>query len=246
MLINAGMLNYSNALPLCYKMEEDQEIVLSYDTPQRLYHGLKEQSLDYCITSSLHIKDENLQTYSDYCIAANKEVLSVTLYHKIPLSYLSGQEIAISCETATSFALLKILCRELWHITPTFTLLSSFDSIENFAAVLLIGDCALENREGFIRCDLASAWYELTGLPFVFALFFSHKESKTNSHFEKKIEASLQMGLDNLNSIATKVALEKKLPFNLLHHYYQTLIFKMGSQEKKGLEQFITLTEARL
>jgi chorismate dehydratase len=240
-MLRIGMLSYSNALPLCYGLTQDPELSLHYDTPQHLYHGLLNHSLEYALTSSIHLTDPSLISLPQYCIAATGEVLSVILYHKIPLKKLSGKTIAISSETATSFALLKILCKELWHITPHFTLLTSGQSITTFDAALLIGDEALQQQEGFMKCDLGSAWYELTALPFVFALFFSPKHLLPSSSFEAKIAHSLSTGMQLIPYFSNKVALEKNLPFSLVKTYYQKLHYVLGPKEKEGLTQFVRL-----
>jgi len=241
MLAKMGMISYSNALPLSYTLADDPELTVHYDTPNNLHHALKEAKLDYSLTSSLHLQDETLIPFSDYGISAHKEVLSVNLYHKVPLSKLDGKTIAISNETSTSLALLKILCRELWKVTPHFEILSEGQTIESYEAALLIGDIALKEHRGFLVCDLATAWYELTGLPFVFALFFAQKTTPFLSELNKKIGSSLQSGLQQLIPISERVALEKSLPFELVCNYYDKLNYTLGPREKEGLAQFIAL-----
>lgn len=235
------MVSYSNALPLWYGLAQDPELSLHYDTPNHLYNALIDATLDYSLTSSLHLQDERLLPFSTYCISANKEVLSVNLYHKGAIHELDGKEVAISSETTTSFALLKILCKKLWDINPIFKILAPKESIIDFDGALLIGDIALKNYIGFKKCDLATAWYQLTALPFVFALFFLRKNREPCSKFEKKIGESLILGLKQVPTFTEKVALEKKLPLPLLVNYYQKLNYILGPKEREGMNEFIKL-----
>ena len=244
MLATIGMLSYSNTYPLGMALAQDRDLILHYDTPNHLYSALKAKELDVALTSSLHMRDPDLIPLSDYGIAAHKEVQSVILYHNGPLTSLEGKEIAISSETTTSFALLRILCQKLWHICPRFTLLSSSQKIDPFPAALLIGDEALKEKKGFQRQDLATAWYELTKLPFVFARFFIHNTSASlMAEITEKLEASLPSSPRALPHLAQEVAIKKNIPFPLVQNYYQLLNYVLGPEEKRGLNEFIKLAD---
>src|SRR5258706_16288388 len=104
-------------------------------------------------------------------VASLGEVKSVLLAHRSPIEEVKE----VFCDTAslTSVQLLRVLLAER-GLKPEFKPLASYDSANLPDYALLIGDPALD----FLRApqsheiwDLGAAWYEMTGLPFVYAVW---------------------------------------------------------------------------
>lgn len=221
-----GVVDYLNALPfsLPYRLEQLQsDCTFTYATPSELNRLLKEGHLDAALTSSA----TSLPFLPAYGIASQKEILSVNLY-------LSGSfegRIGITSESATSVELLKILCRFHWHVEPTFLSLCS----PNLDGFLLIGDAALHSFPEYKRIDLASAWYEMTALPFVFALISLREGIEyTGEEFEKALIWS-ESHREELLLFASK---RSGLPTSLLKKYYQICRYRLGDKEREGLKVF--------
>jgi len=188
------------------------------------------------LTSSLHCLDPTLTPFSPFCIAAKKRVLSVNLYHKQPIKEYHHKPIAITTQSATSSMLLKILCKQLWQITPLFEPIGH----KMADAFLLIGDQALQQQSipGYQTTDLATAWYELTGLPFVFARFFKRKGA-CSLVFERIIEKSYLTGKKSIPQWSLTASKQINLPVHFVNCYYKNLIFEMGQDEERGLNLFL-------
>ena len=73
------------------------------------------------------------------------------------------------------------------------------DSIKNTCAGLVIGDRAfnLNERYNYVY-DLSDMWKNLTGLPFVFAVWIANK--KINEEFVNHFNDAIQFGLDNIKN----------------------------------------------
>lgn len=221
-----GVVDYLNALPfsLPYRLgylHSDRSF--TYAIPTELNRQLKEGLLDAALTSSA----TTLPFLSAYGISAHKEVLSVNLY----LSGSLDGRIGITSESATSVELLKILCRFHWKVEPTFLDLSS----SNLDGFLLIGDAALQCFSEYKRIDLATAWYEMTGLPFVFALISIRQGiDYQGEEFEKALIWS-ESHHEELLLFASE---RSGFPTSLLKKYYQVCRYRLGDKEREGLKLF--------
>ena len=113
---------------------------------------------------------------------------------------LNNKTIALTKASATSTVLLKILLKRLYGYSNTFinTEESLEEGLKKYPAYLLIGDEALNaniNKKGLFVYDLGELWYNLTGKPFVFALWLIRKEAALSerrlvSQFYKDLLAS--------------------------------------------------------
>lgn len=221
-----GIVEYLNALPIVHALKR-AHIPFSTGTPAELNHRLRKKELSSALTSSVEYLDGEYQLGSNLCIAAEKEIISVNLYKKGPL-----RKVALTPESATSVALLKVLCHHHWKVDPTFVPLGE----EEVDAFLLIGDVALEKQEipGYETVDLATAWYEMTGLPFVFALFAQHKEDEQSY---VKLEHMIQWDA----AIVEEAHRKSGFPKPLLERYYRLCRYHLGEREREGLALFDTL-----
>ena len=112
-------------------------------------------------------------------------------------------------------------------------------------AALLIGDPALHvDRDRYVVLDLAGEWLELTGLPFVFAVWAARRTSAT-PELAAALEASYVSGWSHLDEIVESTAAETGLAPAVLRDYYsRNLRFRMGPAEQAGLAEFLRRAHA--
>src|SRR5690606_17915939 len=104
-------------------------------------------------------------------IASLGEVQSVILAHRKPIE--DAKEIFCDTASLTSVNLLRVLLAER-GLKPEFKPLASYDFAQLPDYALLIGDNALDFALGHYEheiWDLGTAWFELTKLPFVYAVW---------------------------------------------------------------------------
>jgi chorismate dehydratase len=106
-------------------------------------------------------------------IACRGAVRSVLLISKVEPARIV--RLAAHSASGTSIALAQTLLVERWGVRPeVVTCTPPLESMLQLAdAAVLIGDPALaiHGRTGLLEIDLGQAWFELTSLPFVFALW---------------------------------------------------------------------------
>jgi chorismate dehydratase len=106
---------------------------------------------------------------------------------------------------------------------------------------MLIGDQALQFLHAAPQhsiWDLGSAWHELTGLPFVYAVWALRRGIK-NGPLRQALREAKEFGLDTMEHILrmrTEFTYEFRKDYLGWHIHYH-----LGSDEKRGLAKFVAL-----
>jgi chorismate dehydratase len=240
--IKVGAVTYLNTKPLIYGMQQesflkDHELLLAY--PAKLAEMLKKGELDVALVPVALLPElPEYHIVSDYCIASDHEVASVCLFSEKPL--LEIRRVYLDYQSKTSVALLKILFREHWKQEVEFlsaTDESYIDLIRDDTAGLIIGDRALQFRERFAyRYDLATAWREMTGLPFVFAVWVSLREMEED--WVRTFNISNAWGVNNIDKIINDL----KDPYPYSFSYFKKNIrFSLDPEFRIGMDKYLSL-----
>ena len=230
-----GSVGSLNAVPLTRGLEE--EVV--YAAPSRLAEMLQRDELDAALVSVVEVLfNDRYDILDGIAIASLGEVRSVLLAHRKPLEEVTE----VFCDTAslTSVQLLRVLLAER-GLKPEFKPLASYDfaSLPDYA--MLIGDPALDFALGPHEheiWDLGAAWYELTNLPFVYAVW-ALRRGVENSGLRRILREARDFGLDTLDSI---IRSRNEYTFEFRKDYLGWHIhYHLGSDEKRGLAKFMEL-----
>lgn len=230
-----GTVPYLNSVPLTRGLEDQ----VRYATPSKLAEMLKGKELDAALVSITEVLfHDDYDILDGIAIASLGEVKSVFLAHRQPFEEIR----LVHCDPAslTSVTLLRVLLAEKgFH--PQFTPLTDYEEARKRENVLLIGDPAIEflrSQPGHCIWDLGGAWYEMTGLPFVYAVWALQKNQE-NAELRRKLREAADFGRDTLDHIIRTRAqfdLDFRKDYLGWHiHYY------LGEDERKGLQRFIEL-----
>jgi chorismate dehydratase len=230
-----GSVGYLNAVPLTRGLEEE----MIYATPAKLADMLQRDELDAGLVSVVEVLlNDRYDILDGIAIASLGEVKSVLLAHRKPLS----EATEIYCDTAslTSVQLLRVLLAER-GLKPEFKPLTSYDYAALPDYAMLIGDPALDfalaPHEHEIW-DLGAAWFELTRLPFVYAVW-ALRRGVENPELRRLLREARDFGLDTLDSI---IRTRTEYDFDFRKDYLSWHIhYHLGSDEKRGLAKFIEL-----
>jgi chorismate dehydratase len=180
--LRIGVVSYLNARPLYYGLQARLPAArLALDVPSRLAEGLEAGSLDVALIPSIEYLRDEARRYAivpNLAIAARGPVRSVRLFSRVPFAKVD--RLALDDGSRTSHALARIWLGEAHGVRPRVVepLPLGVSPLESTAdAVLVIGDRAMAVPEGSFAesADLGQAWFELTGLPFVFALWVARR-----------------------------------------------------------------------
>lgn len=231
----AGSVRYLNAAPVTRGLEEE----VIFTTPSKLAEMLERNELDAALVSVTEVLlKDRYDVLDGIGIASLGEVKSVLLAHRKPLE--EAREIYCDPASLASVHLLRVLLAER-GLKPEFKTLASYDFTALPDYALLIGDPALDFLLGpheHETWDLGSAWDELTGLPFVYAVW-ALKRGINNADLRSQLREACHFGLDTLESIIrmrTEYTPEFRKDYLGWHIHYH-----LGTDEKRGLAKFIEL-----
>lgn len=230
-----GSVPFLNAAPLVRGIED--EVVLA--TPAKLAEMLQKDELDAGLVSITEVLfNDRYDVLDSMAIASLGEVQSVFLAHRKPIE--EAKEIFSDTASLTSVNLLRVLLAER-GLKPEFKPLPDYAGAAQRDYVLLIGDAALD----FLRApysheifDLGAAWMELTGLPFVYAVW-ALRRGVENATLRQQLREARDFGLDTLDSIIrsrTEYDYDFRKDYLSWHIHYH-----LGTDEKRGLAKFIEL-----
>ena len=246
-MLRVGIIEYINSLPIRLPFQLSHiksNVTFHYATPSQLNDLLQKRQLDMALTSSVEYLKGAYHILPGFGIAGCKSILSVNFYSQVSLCKLEGMRIGVTSQSATSVALLKILCQNLWKIKPIFEPLNP--PFSQYGGFLLIGDEALRHLTfpHFQAIDLCQAWYQLTGLPFVFALFAyrQHTPKKKIEDFAKHLNQALNWSAAHRDLIEKEALKQCDLPPETIHRYFNLVQHRLGKKEMEGLECFKKMT----
>ncbi len=230
-----GSVGYLNAVPLTRGLEEE----VIFATPSRLAEMLRRDELDAALVSVVEVLlNDRYDVLDGIAIATLGEVRSVLLAHRKPIE----EATEIYCDTAslTSVELLRVLLAER-GLKPEFKPLASYERATLPDYVLLIGNPALDLALGAHEhqlWDLGAAWFEMTKLPFVFAVW-ALRRGIENDSIRRQLREARDFGLDTLDTI---IRARTEYDYDFRKDYLGWHIhYHLGSDEKRGLAKFMEL-----
>jgi chorismate dehydratase len=250
--VRVGAVSYLNAKPLYYGLDELTAAArLSMDVPSRLAEKLKAGALDLALIPSVEYlrgASDGYEILPGFAIAAKGPVRCVKLFCRVPVERI--QRIALDAGSRTSQALARIWLDARHGVRPgrIEELPLGVPILESTAdAILLIGDRAMSVPDApFERVvDLAEAWRELTGLPFVFALWVV-RAGVDLGDLPEHLARCRAAGLAHADELARTHGPGLGLDFAACYDYLtRVLSYELGEPEIAGLRRFAEMA-ARL
>ncbi|MBU0740946.1 menaquinone biosynthesis protein [bacterium] len=195
-------------------------------------------------------------------IATGRRVDSVKLFSRVAPTRI--RHVAVDRGSRTSVALLRILFADLYDVQPDFKVLEPrVDTLlDDHEAALVIGDRGFaaegrfraEGREDVHIVDLGETWRQMTGLPFVFAVWALGRRFVTGAGVAEREELvalltrSRDLGLSRIDELAARAAAEGCLgpggvcSADVIRGFFaESMCYALGEREMAGLRRFHTL-----
>ena len=225
---------YSNSAPLVEMLTAvDPRVRVINDHPANLVADLNAGRADVALIPVVHLFSHlELAMIDGLGIAADGPVKSVLLKCNVPVGQI--KTIARDPASATSNALAELLLKKHFGCEVEMV-----DTGEVDAAVV-IGDRALcSDPAPAGDIDLAEAWKEMTGLPFVFAVWAVRKDFQEIEAVTKIAHAACKAGAKSLEQIAARYASELGNTQSFwLDYLGQSIHYKLNDRDLAGLELF--------
>ena len=226
-----GSVPYLNAVPLTHTLGPG----VQYLPPAQLARELHGQRLDAALLSITEIMGRPEYAVLDGAsISSDGPVYSVILAHQDPLTALG--EVHLDPASCTSVNLLRVLLASR-GVTPRYRQLDDQAHAGRQRNVLLIGNPAIEFRRHSTThhfWDLGAAWQELTGLPFVYAVWALRREPSPT--LAAQLRAAQTAGMAALPEIiASRPEYDAAFRQAYLGGYIR---YGLGPREKAGIHAF--------
>jgi len=236
-MYHIASVSFINARPLTeFKSESIVKLYSAY--PMDCLELLLNKQVDCSLIPSITLcHHESLKLIPSSGISSRGSVGSVLLLSNKNMDQI--RSIAVDGRSSTSVILLKILCREIFKINPTFTTYHPKEEkmSPEHDATLLIGDDALWLEKTHMNVwDLGKIWFEWTNLPFVFAIWATNQEDKVKMLYPILKQAMTQ-GVSQISKISKEFEDWQKIEHYLTHQ----IQYEFNDEHYSSLEKFFDL-----
>jgi chorismate dehydratase len=249
--VRVGVVSFVNTLPLIDGLDRLADLSLRFSVPSLLLDQLLSGEVEIALCSSIDYQrsPEPLLVVPVGLLGCNGPTLTVRLYATRPIEHLTH----VYCDTDshTSIALLRILLKEIHGIEPE---LLDYNAREHVAqnkpldwpeAILLIGDKVVTDSPPAVRyphqLDLGAAWRELTGQPFVFAVWMA-KQSADSDRLRTAaaaLDRQRRHNIERIDSIIHYRARARNWPADLASEYLkERLMYEVQPEHVEALQMF--------
>ena len=249
MSLRAVAVDYANTIPLrsgLESLEAEGSLSMALARPARATELFSRGQYQLgLLPAAAHLGLPKARFVGNYGIVADGFVGSVGIFCERPLEELT--EIYLDYDSRSSVILARILLAEHWQLTGRSS--SSLkispakpgyrEQLGGTVGGVIIGDPAIEARQQFAYYyDLAEAWKEMTGLPFVFAAWLS--SVRLSQDFIARFDAAQQSGVARRAALAREY--QAFIPGYDLHTYFTRQIhYEITGAAREGLAEFLRL-----
>ena len=234
--LRIGSVPYLNAVPLTCGIEGECHFLPPSQLAAELHAGHLDAALVSVTEVLLH---DGYDVLDGAAIGSDGPVASVFLAHREPLEEI--RTIHLDPASCTSVNLLRVLLAER-GLKPEFLPLPDYVTAPRLSNVLLIGNPAIEFRRTphpHRLWDLGEAWQELTGLPFVYAVWALRRGA--SPELQARLLAAKSAGLATLPQI-----IRERPDYDLAFRRAYLgghIRYGLGPREKAGLAHFAELLQ---
>lgn len=241
-----GAVEFLNARPLVYGLECETWCEVRFDVPSVCAQRLHAGQIDLGLVPAIELLrgPQAYDVVAGPAIGCRGPVASVVLFSRVPVERI--ETIALDTSSRSSAALLRILCARHFRIAPSFVDMPPrlAAMVRQADAALLIGDPALEapwRALDLERTDLGQAWWDMTGLPFVFAVWAARQGALTPSQAQRLSQIK-DAGVAAIPSIAAShgdgdAAREARA----LHYLRRHIRYDLDNEARRGLATYLEL-----
>ncbi len=240
--LRVAAVEYLNAKPLYAPLAAAPGVSLRLGVPAEVARQIAEDEADVAlmpVAAAATLGD--LRIARGMAIGSRGPVRSVVIVSACPIDELT--ELGLDLSSRSSVVLARLLLRarrrgkepRLFGLGPT----EALAAVGGARGALVIGDPALAAVDLYPHVfDLADAWRELTGLPFVFAAWFGRKGALSEEG-ERSLKDARDEGLRRRDELADAHAGKTGLAASTLRSYLRDSIrYELGDEERAGLERF--------
>ncbi len=269
--IRLGAVSYLNTLPLIEGLGKLRDVSLTLTAPARLIDLLLEGRIDVGLVSLIDAQRsaQPLALIPVGMIASDGATLTVRLFSRVPPGEI--KKLSVDADSHTSVALARLILIERFGVRPEIEEVDA-DAlrarIESGAsggaaaagtaggwpeALLVIGDKVVTDSPPAVlyphQMDLGQAWKEMTGLPFVYAMWMcraAEADSERVRLAAAMLDRQRRHNALRLDWIVDARAAARRWPEDLAREYVgRRLEYEPREQHREAVRRFFELCADR-
>ena len=244
-----GCVSYLNARPLIDGLDGHDASPVRFDVPARLLEMLESRQVDIalCPVIDYYRSASPLMIVPVGGICSQGPTLTVRLFSRVPVREV--QAVHADTDSHTSVALLQVLLDACHGLRPRIIdyqaaggSVSAGAGAQLPQSMLLIGDKVVTDSPLAVtyphQLDLGQAWHELTGLPFVFAVWMAHEDADLG-RWPSVLAQARQRNAGRIDEIVHRHATDHGWPIELARQYLGSILrYDIGPRELEAIERF--------
>ena len=232
------------AEPLVRSLRKAPGLSLVDNPPLTTAIKLRERSLHGGLISPLEFGRESslYRIVRGVAIAACDASQTITLHFREGIKDIGT--VAVDPAWSAEIVLTKIILAEEFDVEPSFVPAAGGvqEMLGRADAALLVGDGALRNvptHQNMV--DVVEAWQEMTGMPFVHALWCGYEKTLRSEDIAALVDAQAR-GKEMLDTIAADASASHRLPDRSkddLLSYLQGISYDMTADAEEAIREFL-------
>jgi predicted solute-binding protein len=220
---------------------------LEFRIPAGCADRLASGAADIGIVPSFELTKQDLEVIPGVGIACHGSVRSILLISSRPAAEI--RSLAADASSRTSVELARIVLARKFGVRPRF--FSHEPDLEAMLrqadAALIIGDPALRidpARLPYHVYDLGAEWWEMTGLPMVFAVWAGRRGTVTPEITDAFL-GSCRYGRERLEAIVASESARREFAPELVREYLKRhIVHELTDRDYEGMELFLEYARA--
>lgn len=255
-----GVVRYLNTTPLIEGLEKLSGLTLRAAVPAKLFGMLRAGEVDLALASVIDAAGPGADVVlvSAGMIGCDGPTLTVRLYSATPFERVT--RLHADTDSHTSVVLARVVLARRFGVTPEVV---DFDARERVAVspvsggeewpetLLLIGDKVVADPPPAERyphqLDLGEQWRELTGLPFVYAVWMCRARDLEDAERAEAIRSAavlldrqVRHNATRLDWLVNRRAAEHRWPAEEARRYLAELLrYRVGPREREAVAEFL-------
>lgn len=261
--VRIGCVSYLNTVPMIEGLELLPEAELVKAVPAKLVSMLERDEVDVAIVSLIDAARASvpMAILPVGMIGSDGPTLTVRLFSQVPIERIT--RVHADTDSHTSVALCRLLLSEQFGVDAKMV---DYDAREQMPtspgepkdaetpspwpeAMLLIGDKVVTTSPPAVRypfqLDLGEAWKELTGLPFVYAVWMCRAERADDPRVRAAaalLDRQRRHNATRIDAIVTRRAPEHRWPVDLARKYIgRCLRFDYDDRARQAATRFVEM-----
>ncbi|WP_051012462.1 menaquinone biosynthetic enzyme MqnA/MqnD family protein [Desulfobacula toluolica] len=248
-----GKISYINASPVYYGLDHGllpHWLAMISDVPsvlnRKIITGQIEVSPISAAFYAMHHRE--LLLLPDLSISCHGRVLSVILASNYAIDDLEGKKVMFTRESASAASFMKMIFNQR-KVSPVYEIGSVNNCrmvSESVDAALVIGDAALRQPWDQVfeyTIDLGQLWFEMTQLPFVFAVWvvrrsFAQKYPFLVKDIHQLLLESKKQGYQHMDEVVEAGKTKLNLERSIIKEYFDLLYCDLDDKKIKAMQMF--------